>query len=293
MDSDIIVNLDIDELWRIDLADNPLAGVPEMQSYVPTNPIHYICREGFVKAEDHFNAGMVVMNLNRLRLEGSAFKKALEFYAEHPECDGADQTILNYCFSEQTVKLPQKFNLLVEFARMNNDFETTDRICHYITSSRGRGYGLDMRDSFNRLWLKYFVKTPWFDEETIGKLYAGFQQIHVGFKQSMVNLSAAMSGKTRAFFAMPNDVDGLKRFFQIRDDEEIITVENQESLKNFLDAMNASHGRKIFFIMLPKFPFQILIQAGFVPGRDFFNGVEFLSEAQGVPLNSWPLIQAM
>ena len=217
MDSDIIVNLDIDELWRIDLADNPLAGVPEMQSYVPTNPIHYICREGFVKAEDHFNAGMVVMNLNRLRLEGSAFKKALEFYAEHPECDGADQTILNYCFSEQTVKLPQKFNLLVEFARMNNDFETTDRICHYITSSRGRGYGLDMRDSFNRLWLKYFVKTPWFDEETIGKLYAGFQQIHVGFKQSMVNLSAAMSGKTRAFFAMPNDVDGLKRFFQIRD----------------------------------------------------------------------------
>ena len=176
---------------------------------------------------------------------------------------------------------------------MNNDFETADRICHYITSSRGRGYGLDMRDPFNRLWLKYFVKTPWFDEDAIGRLYAGVQQMNIGFKQSMVNLTAMMSGKTRAFFTAPNDVDGLKNFFSIRADEEIITVENQDSLKKLLDAMNASRGKKVFFILVPNFPLQILTQAGFVAGRDFFNGFEFFSEAQSVPLNSWPLIQAM
>ena len=109
----------------------------------------------------------------------------------------------------------------------------------------------------------------------------------------MVNLSAIMSGKTRGFFAPPNNVDGLKTFFSIRDDEEIILAENQESIKKLLDAMNASRGRKVFFIMVPNFPFQILIQAGFAPGKDFVNGMEFLSEAQGVPLNSYPLIQAM
>ena len=176
---------------------------------------------------------------------------------------------------------------------MNNDFETADRICHYITSSRGRGYGLDMRDPFNRLWLKYFVKTPWFDEDAIGRLYAGVQQMHVGFKQSMVNLSAIMSGKTRAFFTAPDNVDAFKKFFSIRADEEVITAENQDSLRKLLDAMNASRGKKVFFIMLANFPFQILTQAGFEPGKDFLNGLDFLSEAQGVPLNSYQLIQAM
>ena len=150
-----------------------------------------------------------------------------------------------------------------------------------------------MRDPFNRLWMKYFMKTPWFDEETIGRLYAGFQQIHVGFKQSMVNFSATMSGKTRGFFAAPNDVEALKKLFAIRTDEQIITAENQDSLNKLLDAMKRAHGKKIFFIMLPNFPFQMLIQAGFVYGKDFLNGLEFLSEAQGVPMNSYPLIQAM
>ena len=150
-----------------------------------------------------------------------------------------------------------------------------------------------MRDPFNRLWMKYFVQTPWFDERTIGRLYTGFQQIHVELKQSMVTLSAIMSGKTRGFFVQPNNVDGFKKFFAIRDDEEIILAENQDSLKKLLDAMNASRGKKVFFIMLPNFPFQILNQAGFAPGRDFVNGLEVLSEEQGVPLNSYPLIQSM
>ena len=233
------------------------------------------------------------MNLKVLRTKEKILSEGLQFNAEHPECDGNDQAVLNYCFSTESVKLPQKFNVLVEYARMNNDFETANRICHYITSSRGRGYGLNIRDPFNRLWMKYFVKTPWFDEETIGRLYNGVQQMHVSLKQSMVNLSAMMSGKTRAFFILPHDIDGLKKFFSIRDDEEIILAENQTSLQKLLDAMKKSQGKKVFFIMLPNFPFQALIQAGFVPNRDFVNGLEFLSEAQGLPLNSYQFINAM
>ena len=156
-----------------------------------------------------------------------------------------------------------------------------------------KGFLLEMHDSFNRLWMKYFMKTPWFDEETIGRLYSGVQNLHVSLKQSMVNLSAILSGKTRAFFTPPRDVDGLKKFFSIRDDEEIILAENQTSLQKLIDAMKNSQGKKVFFIMLPNFPYQALIQAGFVPNRDFLNGLEFLSEAQGVPLNSYQFIKAM
>ena len=152
---------------------------------------------------------------------------------------------------------------------------------------------LDLNDPFNRLWLKYFAKTPWFDEGTIGNLYAGFQQVHVGLKQSMINVSAMMSGKTRAFFAASNDLDALKKIFSIRDDEKLILADNQDALQRLLDAMNTSRGMAVFFILLPNFPFQVLTQAGFIYGKDFISGFEFLSEAHGIPLNSYQLIQAM
>ena len=64
-------------------------------------------------------------------------------------------------------------------------------------------------------------------------------------------------------------------------------------LKKLLDAMKKSRGKKVFFIVLPIFPYQVLLDAGFVYGKDFLNGMEFLSEAQGVPLDSYPLIKAM
>ena len=102
-----------------------------------------------------------------------------------------------------------------------------------------------------------------------------------------------MSGKERVFFTVPQNLDAIKKIFSVRDDEEIILAENLESLKKFLYAMKSSHGKKVFFIVLPNFPFNLLMQAGFQPGRDFVNGFDFLSEAHGVPMNSYPLIKAM
>lgn len=140
--SDIIVNLDINKLWKNKVNDVPLAGVPEVDSYVNTG-IHAPVKRNIVVKENYFNAGLLVINLDIWRKES---KK-------------------NY------LKLPKKFNTLVQFARIHNDFETDDRICHYITSSRGGGFGLDTNDAFNKLFLKYFIKTPWFSEDSIGRLY--------------------------------------------------------------------------------------------------------------------------
>ena len=42
--------------------------------------------------------------------------------------------------------------------------------------------------------------------------------------------------------------------------------------------MNAARGKKIFFILLPNFPFNTLTTAGFVQGEDFFDGYDFSPE---------------
>ncbi len=293
LDSDIIVNLNIAELWRMELDDKPLAAVTEISNGVDAQKMIALCREGYVKEENYFNAGVLLMNLNILHEKESVIMEGIKFIVKYPQFSNIDQDFLNYCFSTQSLHLPMKFNTFIRDARRRSEKQVEQKIYHYLSGTFGYGILLNINDSFNRLWMKYFMKTPWFDEETIRRLYTGVQNLHVSLKQSMVNLSAILSGKTRAFFTPPRDVDGLKKFFSIRDDEEIILAENQTSLQKLIDAMKNSQGKKVFFIMLPNFPYQALIQAGFVPNRDFLNGLEFLSEAQGVPLNSYPFIQGI
>ena len=180
-------------------------------------------------------------------------------------------------------------NIFVDIERRHGHTSIRKVIYHYASLA----CTLEMRDPFNRLWMKYFIRSPWFDEGSIGRLYSGVQQMNVDLKNSMIQISAAMSGKIRAFFTTPANLDALKKIFLVRDNEEITLAENQSSLQKLIDAMKKSRGKKIFFILLPNFPFQALIQAGFEPGRDFLNGYDFLSAAHGLPLNSYQLIKAM
>lgn len=252
-----------------------------------------MCREGIIKAEDYFNAGVLLLNSKFINGKEATLQSELKFVGEHPEYGLFDQDILNRIFSTNYVKLPVEFNYFIKSQSHSEEDFSFGKIYHYTDSNSGIGITLDTSNPFNRLWMKYFAKTPWFDEETIGHIYTGVQELHVSLKNFAVQVSAMMSGKTRAFFILPHNVEATKKIFSIRDDEEIISADNPDSLQKLIDAMKPSGGKKVFFILLPGFPFQILIQAGFVYGRDFFNGMEFLSEAHGVPLNSYPLIQAM
>ena len=76
LDSDIIVNLDIEEFWQIELDDKPFGAVPEVNQisdkvFAIENQKKYIkiCGEGVVNTEDYFNAGVMLMNLKVLREE--------------------------------------------------------------------------------------------------------------------------------------------------------------------------------------------------------------------------------
>ena len=292
LDSDIIVNLDINELWRIELGDKVLGGVPEIFNGTNTQ-ILTLCRDNIVKGEDYFNSGVLLINLKILRDKEDLIIDGVKFVGEHTQLTLFDQDTLNRIFSTNYLKLPVEFNYFVKSHRYSEETFSSGKIYHYTDSNSGIGIKLDTGDPFSRLWIKYFAKTPWFNEETIGRLYAGVQGLHVGLKNFAAQVSAMMSGKTRAFFILPNNVEAMKKIFSIRDDEEIILAENPESLQKLIDAMKLSAGKKVFFIVLPIFPFQVLIQEGFVPKKDFVNGMDFLSELHGVPLNSYPLVKAI
>lgn len=293
LDSDIVVNLDIAELWRIDLGDKMLAAAPEAVINHLDHPFYAKTKFLLVKEltayDDYFNSGVLLFNLNAFRHEEENLLRGIKFASSHSEIDCFDQDILNYLYSKNYVKLPEKFDVFVGIERRMGKNYLRDAIYHYA----GRTCGLDMNDAFNRLWMKYFIQTPWFDEESIGRLYIGSQKIQDSLRGTMIKLTALVSGKTRGFIVLKNDVDAIKKLFVVRNDEELITVERDTPRQEIFERMNASRGKKIFFVFVQNFPFVNFEKLGFVYGRDFLNGLELLSDAQTLAVNSHLLLNAM
>jgi len=291
LDSDIVVNLDVKELWQIELGDKPLGAIAESVTdsfcYKINSAANPLIVNGGVRYEDYFNSGVLLMNLNLLRDEAETLLRGINFVADN-QLGYMDQDALNYLFAKTYLKLPAKFN---SFVRENRRLsETVARKIYHFAGDELKMYS---DDPFNRLWLDNFIKTPWFDVQTFGRLHANFNKIQVGLLTAMINLSALMSGKTRIFCILQDYIDLVTKKFIVQGEDEIILISRDSSVDKLIDLMNASRGEKLFFIMAPDFPFDVLEAAGFVNGRDFLNCFDFLPETHDEPINSNPLIQAM
>ncbi|MBQ4404634.1 MAG: glycosyltransferase family 8 protein [Selenomonadaceae bacterium] len=296
LDSDIIVNMDIKELWQIELDDKILAAVPEILSFKTIENMEKnfpLCKQGFIRCEDYFNSGVILINLDLLRKAKETIIDGLKFFEENPQPVGyPGQDIWNYCFSARSLKLPIKFNQFTYYARRDEE-SLAKKIYHYAGGSFGLGLGLDISDSFNRLWMNYFVKTPWFDADSIGRLYEGFLKVRGELEKSALKLSATVSGKTRAFVVAENKLNVLVENFSVRNDEEVFAIESTLPMQKLIDVMNASRGKKIFFILLPGFKFDKLTEAGFVRGEDFLDGYDFLTKDNELKKEAYSLVSKM
>ena len=297
LDSDLIINLDVNELWQLELGDKIFAAVPEILSVSNSawamREKFSLCRDEIVRCEDYFNSGVLLMNLNILRAEYKSLLMGIVFVAQNPQYrDYPDQNVLNLCFSTKILKLPTKFNRFTASARMDSE-NVEQKIYHYAGGSFGYGVGLDADDPFNRLWLEYFAATPWFDVQMFANLHKVIIRFHDELKISMLKLSAALSRKIRAFIVLKNNFEATREIFSVRPDEEIIIVERQISLQNLAERIKLSRGKKFFFVMIPDFPFDTFAQLGFVYGEDVVNGFEFLATENGVALNTYPVIYGM
>ena len=289
LDGDLIINLDINELWKIDLDDKIMGVVPTYFQKINLSP-----KEDMYE----FNSGVLLMDMRALRAEDDNLKKSIKIISEDTKYVGNDQEILNHCFQKKALHLPIKFNRPVKWNRWQKITQIDNKIYHFNGAESLRSFGLYMKDPLNRLWIKYFLRTPWFNVDSIGRLYAEFQKTHLGLRNFVLKVSTAVSSKRRAFFVEPAKVESLKKTFSIRDDEEIIPAENEDSLQKLLDAMKTYQGKCIFFIMTKtflkeKFPFTLLKSNGFEEGKNFLKGWPLLSVANGEPFDTRPLVKVM
>ena len=292
LDADTIVNLDIRELWRVELGDKPFAAALDCENDAQRSA-NLLCRQGIVKVTDYFNSGIMLINLVQMRNEVNTIWGGVEFITKNPNYFFLDQDILNYCFSTRYLELPDKFNCRVAFERRHGR-AIGKNLYHYIASYES--LGLDINDIYHRLYWEYFSKTPYFNSETLLKLFLGVRKMYVERQNLLIKISAIMSGKTRTFFTDIKNIDFIKNVFAVQDSEEILTLTSNESVQNLINLMAAQRGKKVFFIFtLYQQSYtrlrDLLKSIGFIEGQDFFNAADFLSEIHGVPLNSWEMIK--
>ncbi len=277
LDADIIVNLDIAELWQQDLQGYPLAAVLEIEAisgYMITNK--FLLNNGIVKLENYFCSGVMILDLDKF--DEKFFREGVQFLADNPYCESVDQDILNAFFSENYFKLAQKFDAFVPGER-ECKLPVQKKIYHYV----GHSIGLDLSNGYNRLWFENFARTLWFNLDVIDHLGTEIRKRHslnINLIQMMTRL---VFEHNRAFFVNPINLPAIKYIFSIQDDELIIEFRDANSLNELLTKMTELRGRKIFFIFTNDYlsMLGLLKHCGFKENADFVNGKLFLTAEQG------------
>ena len=290
--ADIIINLDINELWEYDLneLEFPLGAVSEYftKGERVVNPI---CRDGYVKHEDYFNADVFLMKPSFFREKFDEILSACKFIYNHRDRGYvySEQDALNYLFSKQYLHLPARFNVTLSQMRAfkHGPFHLEKAIYHFNLNKPS----LNTNDIFDKLYLSYFMKTPWATVDIFGNLhkaaYKEFSTLRNESRDLLLHLTNLLTERKRAFYIETEYIDFAKKIFKIKDDEQLIVM--QEDTDEFVQAIISTKGEKIFFVLAnPYYYFQVqnfLLSQNFVEGVDFIDATIFLSERYGVPYN--------
>lgn len=290
LDADIIVNIDIAELWKHDLKDLPLAAVPEKDAtlgYMIANK--YLINKKLVKQENYFNAGVILFNVDAL--DKNFFYDGLKFLADNPQCECFDQDILNAFFAANYLKLEQKFDSFVQSDRLKK-LPLAKKIYHYA----GQCIELKFDDAYNKLFMEHFTRTPWFNfglMNRLGNAMRKFNDNYILQVQYMMKLTAEHK---RAFFVAPNNLNAVKVLFSVKDDELIIKADSGNAINDLLAKMKELRGQKVFFICQRNYDDykQLLYRFGFREMADFVNGMLFMTKEQcGTTRREWDIIADM
>ena len=169
LDCDIVVTLDIRQLWDIDLRGRSVAAI--LDPGIPTFPevIQKRITATGVSLAGYFNSGVMILDLARIRQTGNLFQQAIRFLKKHPESVFHDQDALNYLFQKDCVQLDSRFNRIV--SRVEPEAMRVPAIWHFAGVKPWQQYTspLDM------LYWKALSLTPW-QGEVLDRLAAAMSR---------------------------------------------------------------------------------------------------------------------
>lgn len=110
LDADLVVRVNLAEMWIEETKAAPLAGVSR-SPLSQTNDSTFLQGMGLPPDFPYINAGVLLMNLKGWR-EGNLVAKCRDYLAENAQSvPSGDQTVLNYVFHDRMAYLPTRYNL--------------------------------------------------------------------------------------------------------------------------------------------------------------------------------------
>jgi lipopolysaccharide biosynthesis glycosyltransferase len=158
MDCDVVVNMDIRELWNIGIEDYSFAGALDRPAGNPYRRFSFNAfRLRLMKCDRKtcINSGVLYMNLSRIRKKFRLSVQGVSWYKRYAHCSSlADQDLINSYFCGDIKIIDSRFNNCHA-----HEGDISDSILHAICAPKpwngSKGSALD------RLYWKTYLKTPW------------------------------------------------------------------------------------------------------------------------------------
>ncbi len=165
LDADTIVNLDLKELYRYDLAGKTIAAAVDKEISENSWQNVPLITGGYIAKERYFNSGVLLIDMVRLKTRPDFFSESCAFWSNNRRfLVYPDQDILNFIFKDDSLILPAKYNTPVLNANRAAIYGApytplTGAVYHYA----GGQLGFDQNSPQDLLFWEHYRQTPWCD----------------------------------------------------------------------------------------------------------------------------------
>ena len=168
LDCDIVVEMDIAELWNVSLNNKAAAAVRDVWTldYLKGKTIPWRLGKVWdllgVPRDSYFNAGVMLLNLKKIREEYDLVESVIDFYANYRNCITLhDQDFLNWLFAGDVILLDERFN---HINLPRDEGQIAGSIWHMAGGS-AKPWNSYTRPFVDDLYWKYLRKTPYCKKE--------------------------------------------------------------------------------------------------------------------------------
>lgn len=165
MDTDLVADVDLGELWDLDMHGRPVGAVPDpclcgaAGRKGATSKDQWAARVARINLSmgipmsRYFNAGVLLLDMDAIRRNGD-FAAALDLILSNPHLIHPDQDALNKVFFGRSVFIPHKFNYLLHSCDVD---ALTEGVWHYSGAFKPWDEETPKADRYHH----YLSLTPW------------------------------------------------------------------------------------------------------------------------------------
>lgn len=292
LDADLIFNLDIVELWNENLSGCLIGARRDAEGK------RWMCDQGILPRDMYFNAGVMVLDIEKIRRERDLFCESMDFFVRYPNCRFADQDALNYIFQGKVAYLPDRYNFFTIQLRNNNNLLPQKAIYHFA----GDVIHVHNPMFFDTYFFSALCESPWGRGEEICRYV---QSIVLEKQKTYDMLRYCMSRianrkcKRVIFGAKSELLDEIQSFIHLEPDKDYY-VDNAADLQGHMvngvqvespECLKGESRDNIFVIVLSCNHYydirEQLMRYGLSENVDFIDGRALLSGEKGGYLKNY------